>query len=69
MKDILDFGYPLIVVLIAGGLGVLGYYATHVSERMVRKSVDARGSLSGTQPSPDRPLTQALEVVRAAPRG
>jgi hypothetical protein len=69
MKDMLDLGYPLIVVLIAGGLGVLGFFATHVSERMVRKSVDARGALSGAGPSPDRPLRQALEAGRATPRG
>lgn len=65
MKDALNIGYPLVVLVIAAGLGVLGYFAWHISERMIRKSVRARGTLSDAEPSSDRPLRQALDAVRA----
>jgi hypothetical protein len=69
MKDVLDIGYPLVVLAIAIGLGALGFFARHISERLIRKSMRARGSLSEAEPSPDRPLRQALEAVRATHGG
>jgi hypothetical protein len=50
MTDVLDIGYPLVVLVIAVGLGVLGYFAWHISERMIRKSIRARGTLSDAEP-------------------
>jgi hypothetical protein len=69
MTDVLDIGYPLVVLAIAVGLGVLGYFAWHISERMIRKSIRTRGTLSDAEPSSDRPLRQALEAVRATHGG
>jgi hypothetical protein len=47
----------------------LCFFARHISERLIRKSMRAGGSLSEAEPSPDRPLRQALKAVRTAHGG
>jgi hypothetical protein len=68
MTEAMDIGYPLVVLLIAVGLGALGILASQISDRMVRRSARARGALSDAGQSWDQPLRQALEAVRTTPR-
>jgi hypothetical protein len=68
MNETMDIGYPLVVLMIAAGLGVLGLLPSHFSDRMVRRATRELGFLAVAEPAPDLPLREALEAVRFAPR-